>query len=39
MLTFVAIRDNADLIFENIENEIWKILESSSNLSASLPIE
>ena len=34
-----AIRDNADLIFENIENEIWKILESSSNLSSSLPIE
>ena len=34
-----AIRDNADLIFENIENEIWKILESSSNLSPSLPIE
>jgi hypothetical protein len=34
-----AIRDNADLIFENIENEIWKILESSSNLSTSLPIE
>lgn len=34
-----AIRDNADLIFENIENEIWKILESSSNLIPSLPIE
>jgi hypothetical protein len=33
------IRKNADLIFENIENEIWKILESSSNLSPSLPIE
>ena len=33
------IRENADLIFENIENEIWKILESSSNLSPSLPIE
>jgi C-terminal domain 10 of the ABC-three component (ABC-3C) systems len=33
------IRQNADLIFENIENEIWKILESSSNLSTSLPIE
>ncbi len=33
------IRQNADLIFENIENEIWKILESSSNLSPSLPIE
>lgn len=34
-----AIRKNADLIFENIENEIWKILESSSNLSLDLPIE
>lgn len=33
------IRENADLIFENIENEIWKILESSSNLSPILPIE
>ena len=34
-----VIRENADLIFENIENEIWRILESSSNLSPSLPIE
>ncbi|MDO9578888.1 MAG: hypothetical protein Q7J16_13475 [Candidatus Cloacimonadales bacterium] len=34
-----VIRENADLIFENIENEIWKILVSSSNLSPSLPIE
>lgn len=34
-----VIRENADLIFENIENEIWRILESSSNLSSSLPIE
>ena len=34
-----SIRNNADLIFENIENEIWKILESSSNLSSGLPIE
>ncbi len=34
-----AIRHNADLIFEDIENEIWKILESSSNLNPSLPIE
>ena len=34
-----VIRDNSDLIFENIENEIWRILESSSNLSPSLPIE
>lgn len=33
------IRENADLIFENIENEIWKILESSLNLSPFLPIE
>jgi hypothetical protein len=34
-----SIRNNADLIFENIENGIWKILESSSNLSSGLPIE
>ena len=34
-----VIRNNADLIFENIENEIWMIIESSSNLSHSLPIE
>lgn len=33
------IRKNADLIFESIENEIWKELESSTNLSPSLPIE
>ena len=33
------IRENADLIIENIENEIWKVLESSSNISPSLPIE
>ena len=39
MLDIEAIRENADLIFENIENEIWKILESSSNLSPNLPIE
>jgi hypothetical protein len=36
---FESIRLNSDLIFENIENEIWKILESSSNLSPDLPIE
>lgn len=34
-----AIRGNADLIFENIENEIWEILEASSNLSPNLSIE
>ena len=33
------IRANADLIFENIESEDWKILEVSSNLSKDLPIE
>ena len=33
------IRANADLIFENIENEIWEILEGSSNLNSELPIE
>ncbi|MBU0473283.1 MAG: hypothetical protein KKF62_03895 [Bacteroidetes bacterium] len=38
-VTIENIRENADLIFENIENEIWKILESSSNLSPNLPIE
>lgn len=33
------IRANADLIFENIENKIWGILEGSSNLNSELPIE
>lgn len=33
------IRANADLILENIENEIWMILESSSNLNQNIPIE
>lgn len=33
------IRDNADLIFEDVESEIWNILETSSNLNPSLPIE
>ena len=33
------IRANADLIFENIENDIWEILERSSNLNNQLPIE
>lgn len=37
--TIENIRVNADSIFESIENEIWKILESSSNLSINLPIE
>jgi hypothetical protein len=34
-----VIREHADLIFESVENEIWKILDSSSNLSPNLPIE
>lgn len=33
------IRANADSIFENIENEIWKIIDDSNNLSKELPIE
>lgn len=33
------IRGNADQIFENIENEIWKILEKSSNINIDLSIE
>lgn len=34
-----SIRDNADTIFENIKNEIWRILDSSPNLRSDLPIE
>ena len=34
-----VIREHADLIFENVENEIWRILDLSSNLSPNLPIE
>lgn len=33
------IRINADSIFENIENELWNIIEVSDNLSKDLPIE
>jgi len=34
-----AIRANADIIIENVENELWKILENSSNPISDLPIE
>jgi hypothetical protein len=33
------IRANADRIFENIKNKLWKTLEESSNLNLDLPIE
>lgn len=33
------IRKHADAIIEDIENEIWKILEASSNLNFELPVE
>jgi hypothetical protein len=33
------IRVNADIIIENIENELWKIIENSSNSISDLPIE
>lgn len=33
------IRANADSIIENIENELWKIIENSSNTVSHLPIE
>jgi hypothetical protein len=33
------IRANADIIIENIENELWKIIENSSNPILDLPIE
>jgi hypothetical protein len=34
-----SIRDNADTIFDNIKDEIWRILGISSNLRTDLPIE
>jgi hypothetical protein len=34
-----SIKKNADNILESIENEIWKMLESSQNISLDLPIE
>jgi hypothetical protein len=33
------IRANADNIIENVENELWKIIENSSNFISDLPIE
>lgn len=33
------IRTNADIIIENVENELWKIIENSSNPISDLPIE
>ena len=33
------IRVNADIIIQNIENELWKIIENSSNPISELPIE
>jgi hypothetical protein len=33
------IRVNADIIIENIENELWKVIEKSSNPISNLPIE
>ena len=33
------IRKNADTIIENVENELWKIIENSSNPILDLPIE
>ena len=35
----MEIRANADTIIENIENELWKIIENSSNPILDLPIE
>jgi hypothetical protein len=34
-----TIRANADTIIENIENELWKIIDNSSNPNSDLPIE
>jgi hypothetical protein len=34
-----GIRTNADIIIENVENELWKIIENSSNQILNLPIE
>lgn len=33
------IRTNADIIIENVENELWKIIENSSNSISDLSIE
>jgi hypothetical protein len=33
------IRTNADIIIQNVENELWKIIENSSNPISDLPIE
>jgi hypothetical protein len=33
------IRANADIIIENVEKELWKIIENSSNPISDLPIE
>jgi len=33
------IRANADTIIENVENELWKIIENSSNTNSDFPIE
>jgi len=33
------IRVDADNIFRNIENELWKVIENSNNRNAELPIE
>jgi hypothetical protein len=35
----VEIRKNADTIIENVENELWRIIENSSNPILDLPIE
>ncbi len=34
-----AIRANADTIIESVENELWKIIDNSSNPNLDLPIE
>lgn len=36
---FDAIRANADSIIESVENELWKIIDNSSNPNSDLPIE
>jgi hypothetical protein len=33
------IRANADIIIQNVENELWKIIENSNNPITDLPIE
>ena len=37
--TIEEIRKNADSIFQNIENEIWRIIDNSKNKPEDLPIE